>query len=104
MATSSTRFLTIGIAAAGFLSVVLIDFVAHTFLGIEGYPLQLQVLVGCTFFFGLGCLGIVWSVRQELPLIVTIRGWPAKLVGVIFTVLCWGFALYILGAMLLRGL
>lgn len=101
MATSSTRILTVGITVAGFLIVALIDFVAHTFLGVEGYPLQLQVLVGCIFLFGFGCLGVVWSVRQELPLIVTIRGWPARLVGVTFVVLCWGFALYVLAAMLL---
>ncbi len=87
---------TMGLAAyfifAGFLVYGLGALIVTNISGIDLLVVRGLAIIGAFFFWG--CAGVVWAVRRERPDLITLRGIPAIIVGVIVAVFFWGWALW----------
>jgi hypothetical protein len=53
----------------------------------DGYILALA-------FFIWGCLGLFWAYRRQVPQVITVKGKPAYIIGMVTMIGCWSIALY----------
>lgn len=65
------------------------------FLSPKYDPLIQGLCIAVGFFFW-GCLGMIMIIRKEVPQIIMIKGKPAVILGLIFTVSSFGVTLYAL--------
>jgi hypothetical protein len=92
----STNILTIGFGGAGFILAGLLPIISKftndTFPGVS-IDLINSIFAACALFL-LGCVGIIWVIRQEAPQIILMKGRSATLLGWLVALIFWGLALY----------
>ena len=54
---------------------------------LDGFVLALGFLIW-------GCLGLFWADRRQVPQIVTVKGKPAYIIGLLMMMGCWSLAMY----------
>ncbi len=92
MRATSTMVLAAYFIFAGFLIYGLGALIVTNISGMDLLVVRGLALIGTFFFWG--CAGVVWAVRRERPDLITLRGIPAIIVGVLVTVFFWGWALW----------
>jgi len=58
------------------------------------YTFQGVIIMVTSFLWG--CCGMMWTIRKEVPQLITLRGKSAVFTGLFFTIVSWGEGIYAL--------
>lgn len=85
---ANSKYIHITLGGLGLAIILVGSTLQHfsAFNGIEGIAVS-----GGMFIFGFA--GLVWARKREVPLIVSIRGYPALFFAILYTSIWWGFGL-----------